>query len=152
VREWVPAEEIVGAALTRTEDIRKSAKVETDVSAELQLRIDPVLFEQVLINLLENAVKHGGPPYSVSAQRTGDSIRIEIGDRGRGLPEGDPARLFEKFVRGSAAPGAGLGLAVVRAIVEAHGGTVSAENRQGGGALFRIVLPMPYPPAFAEAS
>ncbi|HEU0035178.1 MAG TPA: sensor histidine kinase KdpD [Kofleriaceae bacterium] len=151
-REWVPADEIVGAALTRTEDIRQHAKVETDVPGELQLRIDPVLFEQVLINLLENAVKHGGPPYSVRAQRRGDRVEIEIGDRGRGLPAGDASRLFEKFVRGSSAPGAGLGLAVVRAIVEAHGGTVQAENRPGGGALFRITLPMPEPPALAEAS
>jgi len=151
-REWVPADEIVGAALTRTEDLRKSAKVETDVPPDVQLRIDPVLFEQVLINLLENAVKHGRPPYSVRAQRRGDAVEIEIGDRGRGLPEGDASRLFEKFVRGSAAPGAGLGLAVVRAIVEAHGGTVTAQNRPGGGALFRIVLPTPEPPALAEAS
>jgi len=151
-REWVPADEIVGAALTRTEDIRKRAKVEKDIPADLQLRIDPVLFEQVLINLLENAVKHGGPPYSVRARRLGDAVEIEVGDRGRGLPEGDASRLFEKFVRGSAAPGAGLGLAVVRAIVEAHGGTVAAENRPGGGATFRITLPMPESPALAEAS
>ncbi len=151
-REWVPADEIVGAALTHTEDIRKRAKVETDVPADLQLRIDPVLFEQVLINLLENAVKHGQPPYSVRAQRRGTAVEIEVGDRGRGLPDGDASRLFEKFVRGSPAPGAGLGLAVVRAIVEAHGGTVTAENRPGGGALFRISLPTPNPPALAEAS
>jgi two-component system sensor histidine kinase KdpD len=152
VREWVPADEIVGAALTRTEDVRKRAKVETDVPADLQLRIDPVLFEQVLINLLENAVKHGGPPYSVRAQRRGDAVELEVGDRGRGLPDGDASRLFEKFVRGSSAPGAGLGLAVVRAIVEAHGGSVTAENRPGGGAVFRVVLPMPNPPMLAEAS
>ena len=151
-REWVPADEIVGAALTRTEDIRKRAMVETAVPADLQLRIDPVLFEQALINLLENAVKHGGPPYTVRAQRRGDVVEIEVGDRGRGLPDGDASRLFEKFVRGSAAPGAGLGLAVVRAIVVAHGGTVTAENRPGSGALFRIELPMPEPPALAEAS
>lgn len=152
VREWVPADEIIGAALTRTEDARKGGTVETDIPADLQLRIDPVLFEQVLINLLENSVKHGGPPYSVRAQRRGDAIEISVGDRGRGLPDGDASRLFEKFVRGSAAPGAGLGLAVVRAIVEAHGGTVRAENQASGGAVFRIVLPMPNPPAIAEAS
>lgn len=151
-REWVPADEIVGAALTRTEDIRQSAKVETDIPADLQLRIDSVLFEQVLINLFENAVKHGGPPYSVRARRQSDTVVIEVGDRGRGLPEGNASRLFEKFVRGSAAPGAGLGLAVVRAIVEAHGGAVTAENRAGGGALFRVTLPTPVPPVLAEAS
>lgn len=152
VREWVPAEEIVGSALTRTEHLRKDQAVETDISEDLQLQIDPVLFEQVLINLLENAVKHGKPPYVVRAQRRGGAIEIEVGDRGRGLPEGEPARLFEKFVRASSSSGAGLGLAVVRAIVEAHGGTVSAENRPDGGALFRISLPAPYPPAVSKAS
>jgi two-component system sensor histidine kinase KdpD len=146
-REWVPAEEIIGAALTRTEDIRRGARVETDVAADLVLSIDPVLFEQVLINLIENATKHGAPPFTVSARRSGGDVVIELADRGPGLPAGDEARLFEKFARASTAPGAGLGLAVVRAIVQAHGGSVSAENRLGGGAVFRIVLPAPSPPA-----
>ncbi|HEY5947208.1 MAG TPA: ATP-binding protein, partial [Kofleriaceae bacterium] len=151
-REWVPAEEIVGAALTRTEEIRKNRAVETDVPADLLLQIDPVLFEQVLINLLENAMKHGAPPYSIRARRTGEAVEIEVADRGAGLPAGDAARLFEKFVRGSSAPGAGLGLAVVRAIVEAHGGSVSAETRSDGGALFRIVMPTPLPPATPQST
>lgn len=151
-REWVPAEEIIGAALTRTEELREHRAVETAVPSETLLHIDPVLFEQVLINLLENAIKHGAPPYSIAVHRRGDSVEIEVGDRGAGLPSGDSARLFEKFVRGSSAPGAGLGLAVVRAIVHAHGGTVSAENRAGGGTLFRIALPTPRPPALAQAS
>lgn len=151
-REWVPAEEIVGAALTRTEEMRKNRVVETDVPPDLLLRIDPVLFEQALINLLENAMKHGGPPYAIRARRQGDVVAIDIADRGRGLPAGDPARLFEKFVRGSAAPGAGLGLAVVRAIVAAHGGTVSAENRDDGGAIFHVALPTPMPPVVSQAS
>lgn len=152
MRELVPAEEVIGSALTRTEYLRKGGSVETDVPADLQLQIDPVLFEQVLINLLENAVKHGKPPYVVRAYRRGSNVEIEVGDRGRGLPDGEPARLFEKFVRASSASGAGLGLAVVRAVVEAHGGTVTAENRPDGGALFRITLPAAAPFAVSKAS
>jgi two-component system sensor histidine kinase KdpD len=121
------------------------------VPPELLLEIDPVLFEQVLINLIENATKHGAPPFSIRARRRGEAVEIEVADRGPGLPGGDPARLFDKFVRASAAPGAGLGLAVVRAIVQAHGGTVVAEDRPGGGAVFRAVLPTPAPPATSSA-
>jgi len=134
-REWVPAEEVVGAALTRLETAIGDRAVELDVDADAQLHVDPVLFEQVVINLIENALKHAAPPILVRAR----ADELAIGDRGAGFTR-DPARLFEKFVRASSAPGAGLGLAVVRAIVEAHGGTVTAENRPGGGALFTVKL------------
>lgn len=146
-REWVPVEEIIGAALTRTEEIRRGRPVETDVPPELVLPIDPVLFEQVLINLIENATKHGGPPFTIRARREGESVAVEIADRGPGLPDGESQRLFDKFVRMSSAPGAGLGLAVVRAIVQAHGGSVTAANRPEGGAVFRVIVPAPAPPA-----
>jgi two-component system sensor histidine kinase KdpD len=151
-REWVPADEVIGSALTRTEEIRGGCAVETDVPADLLLSIDPVLFEQVLINLIENATKHGAPPFAIRAQRCGDNIELEVADRGPGVPAGQTARLFDKFVRASSAPGAGLGLAVVRAIVQAHGGTVHAENRPDGGARFCVVLPTPVPPALQAAS
>jgi two-component system, OmpR family, sensor histidine kinase KdpD len=145
-REWVPAEELVGAALVRLEGALHDQRVELDVEPDLLLSIDPVLFEQVLINLLDNAIRHGAPPFRLSARRARDRIEITVEDRGRGLPA-DPARLFEKYVRASSAPGMGLGLAVVRAIVEAHAGTVTAEQRPGGGARFRIELPALAPPA-----
>ncbi len=144
-REWVPADELVGAALTRLEDALADQPVEVDVEPDLLLSIDPVLFEQVLINLFENAIKHGAPPFSIRVHRTGEVVGIEIGDRGPGLT-GATSRLFEKFVRASTAPGVGLGLAVVRAIVVAHGGSITAENRPGGGALFRAVIPAGTPP------
>jgi two-component system sensor histidine kinase KdpD len=145
-REWVPAEELVGAALTRLEDVLADRRVELDVAADLELHIDPVLFEQVLINLLENAIKHGRPPITVCARRVRDRVVIEVADRGDGLPA-DASRLFEKFVRASKAPGVGLGLAVVRAIVEAHGGSVAAHRREGGGARFEISLSAETPPS-----
>jgi two-component system sensor histidine kinase KdpD len=146
-REWVPAEEVIGSALTRTEEIRHGRPVETDVPSEIILHIDPMLFEHVLINLIENATKHGAPPFAIRARRRDRDVEIDVADRGPGLPAGETAQLFDKFVRASTAPGAGLGLAVVRAIVQAHGGQVRAENRNGGGAVFRVILPAPVPPA-----
>ena len=139
-REWVPAEELIGAALTRLEAAIGDRPVAVEVAPDLMMWIDPVLFEQVVINLLENALKHAAPPLTVRVVREGDRVAIEIADRGRGLPS-PPVRLFEKFVRASTAPGVGLGLAVVRAIVVAHGGEVSAEDRPGGGAVFRAIIP-----------
>jgi two-component system sensor histidine kinase KdpD len=144
-REWVPADEVVGAALTRLETALGDRSVELDVEPDVLLWIDPVLFEQVLINLLENALKHGSPPYTIRVRRVDTRISIVVADRGSGLPA-DTSRLFEKFVRASTAPGVGLGLAVVRAVVAAHGGTVTGSNREGGGARFEIVLPAPVPP------
>jgi two-component system sensor histidine kinase KdpD len=140
-RERIPAEEVIGSVLTRLEDALGDRAVELSVPGDIELDVDPVLFEQALLNLLENALKHGAPPFAIRAAREGTSVTIEISDRGPGLPAGEPARLFDKFVRASSAPGVGLGLAVVRAIVEAHGGGVTAVPRDGGGATFRIVLP-----------
>ena len=144
-REWVPADELVGAALTRLEDAIGDRQVDVDIQSDLLLWIDPVLFEQVLINLIENALKHGAPPLAIKVVRISDRVVLEVADRGPGLPAPSD-RLFEKFVRASTAPGVGLGLAVVRAIVIAHGGDVSAEDRSGGGAVFRAWIPAGTPP------
>jgi two-component system, OmpR family, sensor histidine kinase KdpD len=141
-REWVPAEEVVGGALTRLEERLGDREVKVDVPADLQLHIDPVLFEQALVNLLENALGHGAPPIEVRVAREGDYVVVEVTDHGAGVSATDAARIFEKFYRSStAAPGVGLGLAVVRGIVEGHGGTVSVDTAAGGGARFRIRLP-----------
>jgi two-component system sensor histidine kinase KdpD len=106
-----------------------------------------VLFEQVLINLIDNALKHGAPPLALRARRDGSVVVVEVSDHGGGVPTELGATLFDKFVRASNAPGAGLGLAVVRAIVEAHGGRVAVENAPAGGARFRIELPADHPAA-----
>jgi len=140
-REWIPVEELVGAALTRLEDAIGDRPVVLDVPSDLLIPVDPVLFEQVLINLIDNALKHGRPPIELRARRHDAMIELDVRDHGAGVPAGSEKRLFEKFVRASSAPGAGLGLAVVRAIVEAHGGTISVSEAPGGGALFRIELP-----------
>ncbi len=149
-REWVPAEEVVGAALSRLEEAIGDQAMVVDVASDVMLWLDPVLFEQVLINLIENALKHGRPPYEIRIAREAAEVVIAVADRGPGL--GAPAaRLFEKFVRASSAPGAGLGLAVVRAIVVAHGGTVTATARPGGGAVFTVRIPAGTAPVVGDA-
>jgi len=155
-REWIPLEEIVGSALNRLEPQLGGRAVETDLPPELpMISVDPVLFEQVFVNLLENTAKHtpAGVPLAISARVDGAVLGIEVADRGPGLPAGDEARVFDKFFRGrqAGAQGAGLGLAICRGIVDAHGGTIAATNRAGGGALFRVTLPLAGQPPAAPA-
>ncbi|HEY0990472.1 MAG TPA: DUF4118 domain-containing protein, partial [Kofleriaceae bacterium] len=123
-RELIPVEELVGGALTRMEGALGSWTVDLDIPSDLVVPVDAVLFEQVLINLIDNAVKHGAPPLELRARRDGATVVLEVTDHGEGVPPALGTTLFDKFVRASRAPGAGLGLAVVRAIVEAHGGRV----------------------------
>jgi K+-sensing histidine kinase KdpD len=139
-REPVPVEELVGAALTRLEDSLGTRALEVSVPADLSVSVDPVLYEHVLINLVDNAIKHGTPPFEIRARAVAGSVEITIRDHGRGVSGDEATRLFDKFVRASTAPGAGLGLAVVRAIVEAHRGRVTIEHPEGGGLLFRITM------------
>jgi two-component system sensor histidine kinase KdpD len=146
-RELILVEELVGAALTRMEAALGTWKVDLDIPPDLAVPVDPVLFEHVLLNLIDNAVKHGAPPLELRASREGTSVVLDVIDHGRGVPPGMEATLFDKFVRASSAPGAGLGLAVVRAIVEAHGGRVRVDNVPGAGARFRVELPADHPAA-----
>ena len=119
----------------------------TRLPADLPLvPINDVLLEQVLINLLDNAVKHtpDGSPLEITAWAEEGQVTVEIADRGPGLAPGDEERVFDKFYRGLGltARGAGLGLAICRGIVEAHGGRIWAENRPGGGVAFRFTIPL----------
>jgi two-component system, OmpR family, sensor histidine kinase KdpD len=144
-RDWVPLEEIIGSALTRLEARLGDRKVKVSVPPEVPLVfVDPVLFEQVFVNLLENAEKYTtrDSPIDIRAYRDEEAIVIEVRDRGPGLPEGAEARVFEKFYRGphTGASGVGLGLPICKGIVEAHGGTIQAESQSGRGAIFRISL------------
>jgi two-component system sensor histidine kinase KdpD len=147
-KEWQPLEEVVGAALTRLEDLLGDHPLATHLPAGLPLvPIDGVLIEQALVNLLENAVKYTPPgsPIEISAWREASTVVVEIADRGPGLPAGEEQRIFDKFYRVPASKstsGVGLGLTICRAIVEAHGGRIWAENRPGGGAVFRFTLPV----------
>jgi len=141
-------EEVVGAALTRLEGPLGERPVELDLPDSLPLvPLDAVLFEQVLINLIENALRYtpADSPIAISARAEADSLTLSVADRGPGIPAGDEERVFEKFYRAPGATadgGVGLGLAICRAIVSAHGGRIWAGSPPSGGAQFQIRLPL----------
>lgn len=144
--EWHVPEEIVGGALARLEPQLVGRPVRVDIEPGLELvRVDGTLVEIVLVNLVENATKYTPPGTAIDVVvgRRGSAACFEVLDAGPGLPLGSPDALFEKFVRGHAgAEGVGLGLAICRAIVEAHGGRITARARDDGpGARFVVDLP-----------
>jgi two-component system sensor histidine kinase KdpD len=144
-RELWPLEELVGAALSRLETRLAGHDVRVALPPELPLvPCDAILIEQALLNLLENAVKYGADPLEVSAASYLDEVMIEVADCGAGIPPGEERRIFEKFHRagGDGSQGVGLGLAICRAIVTAHGGSIRADPREGGGVAFRMRLPL----------
>jgi len=155
-KEWHPFEEIVGAALTRLESRLNGHQVRTNFQPDLPLvLLDGVLMEQVLINLLENALKYAPPSTAIelSATGSGHELVFEVSDRGPGIPAGDERRIFDKFYRAGPARegGVGLGLTICRGIIEAHGGRIWVEKRPGGGAVFRFTLPIEQPQPTIEA-
>lgn len=147
-KEWQPLEEVVGVALIRLDVRLRDHPVQVHLPRDLPLvPLDAVLIEQVFVNLLENAVKYTPPgtPIEISAVAEGSVVRVEVVDRGPGLPLGEEARVFDKFYRAAgtvAQGGIGLGLTICRGIITAHGGRIWAENRPGGGAAFRFTLPL----------
>jgi two-component system sensor histidine kinase KdpD len=157
--EWQPLEEVVGSALRASGSMLRQHIVQTRLPYGLPLlRFDAVLIERVLSNLLENAAKYTPPGshITISAELHGVWIKVMVHDDGPGLPPGREEALFEKFTRGereSAKPGVGLGLAICRAIVEAHGGSIRAvapPPEARGGAAFVFTLPLGTPPAMPE--
>jgi len=156
-KEWHPLDEIVGAALARLEERLRYHTVNTRFPADLPMvRIDGVLLEQVLINLIENAAKYSptGSIIDLSASAGDHDMVVEVADRGQGIPVGEELRIFDKFYRAKPTRegGVGLGLTICRGVIEAHGGRIWAENRTGGGAVFRFTLPLSeeQPPIAAE--
>ena len=146
-KEWHPLDEIVGAALSRLEERLRNHTVKTTFPPDLPMvQIDGVLLEQVMLNLLENAAKYAPPGSSIdlSASAGDREVVVEVADRGQGIPGGEEVRIFDKFYRAKPARegGVGLGLTICRGIIEAHGGRIWAENRTGGGAVFRFAVPL----------
>ncbi|STI32432.1 two-component sensor kinase [Escherichia coli] len=140
-KEWLTLEEVVGSALQMLEP-GLSSPINLSLPEPLTLiHVDGPLFERVLINLLENAVKYAGAQaeIGIDAHVEGENLQLDVWDNGPGLPPGQEQTIFDKFARGnkeSAVPGVGLGLAICRAIVDVHGGTITAFNRPEGGGLF----------------
>ncbi len=151
--EWQSIEEIIGAALVsaRTALGRRPVSVLIDPGVSL-VACDAVLIERVLANLLENAGKYTPEQTSVaiSVHKTGSELLVSVRDQGFGVPKGQEDLIFEKFTRGnteSATPGVGLGLAICRAIVQAHHGRIWVETAHPAGATFTFSLPLGKPPA-----
>jgi two-component system sensor histidine kinase KdpD len=153
-REWHSIEEIVGSAVRATARVLAPRTISTALAADLPLvECDAVLIERVFVNLLENAAKYTPPSAHVriSARAEDSTMRVTVADDGPGIRAGQEEAIFEKFTRGareSAVTGVGLGLAICKAIVEAHGGTIVVANLAGGGAAFSFGLPLGTPPAF----
>src|SRR6185437_5932382 len=142
--------DVVGSALRRASQVLSKHEVEIDLGTDLPMpKLDPVLFEQVLFNLLDNAGKYAPPGSKIQlkAGAHGDLIRVDVADEGSGIPETDLDKVFDKFYRVRAGDkqraGTGLGLAICRGFIEAMGGTIVAKNRSDkSGAVFSITLPL----------
>ncbi|HMB96511.1 MAG TPA: ATP-binding protein, partial [Tepidisphaeraceae bacterium] len=145
-----PLQGALGSALRLLEHRLEGRQVITSIPSDLPLvKVDDVAIEQVLTNLIDNALQYTPleSPIEIAARVSGEQVIVEISDRGPGLPLGAEHRIFEKFFRAGMSGnqpnrGAGLGLAICRGIVNAHGGSISASNREGGGAVFQFTLPI----------
>jgi len=146
---WHFAGDIVGSALARAAKIVSHHRVEVHIPETLpMLRVDPVLFEQVLFNLIDNAAKYApdGTSIEIDGRQDGNTIMLSIKDEGPGIPSGDIERVFDSFYRVRKADqvraGTGLGLSICRGFVEAMGGTITAANRTDrSGAVFTVRMP-----------
>jgi two-component system sensor histidine kinase KdpD len=147
--------EVVGPVVRRARSA-SGQRVEVDVPEELPpVLVDPVRLDQVLTNLLDNARSYAAAgPVEVVARRAGDSVELRVVDHGPGIPGPERERVFDQFYRlkggGRRPEGTGMGLAICRGIVEAHGGTLRVETTPGGGATFVLTLPVSPRPAPAE--
>ncbi|MFN7671775.1 MAG: ATP-binding protein [Planctomycetota bacterium] len=147
VREMHSLEEIVGCALSTAGAALADRPVQVDLAPDLPLvHLDADLIARLLVNLLENACRHtpSGSPIRVAGELHGNRLLLAVEDRGPGVPAGEREAVFGKFHRGARARhslGAGLGLAICRAVATLHGGSVRVEDRSGGGARFVVDLP-----------
>ena len=151
--EWQSMEEIIGGAVKQAQGALGSRPVRVRIEPEVPLvECDAVLIERVLSNLLENAGKYtpADSPVEIGVRIADDQLRVSVRDHGPGVAPGQEELIFEKFTRGhaeSATPGVGLGLAICRAIVEAHHGRIEVSATPPHGATFTFSLPLGTPPA-----
>jgi two-component system, OmpR family, sensor histidine kinase KdpD len=148
-KEPCDVQDIIGVALSQMRERLRSRETQLDIPPDLPLMsADFVLIVQVLVNLLDNAVKYtpAWEPIEVCARQHGEMVEIEVADHGKGIPPSAFEHIFEKFYRVNDLPedasGTGLGLSIVKGIVEAHKGIIEVQNRPGGGASFRFSVPI----------
>jgi two-component system sensor histidine kinase KdpD len=163
-KDWYDVDELIIDVRSRLAPRIKGHSLTITVEPDLPLmRFDYVQIAQVLVNLIENAAKHtaDGTPIVVTAHQIPGAIEVAVHDDGPGIPPEHQLRLFDKFYRAQAvtpAPGAGIGLAISKGLVEAHGGRIWVESETGSGTTFRFTLPLPAPtparagPAGVEAA
>ena len=157
-KEWHSLDEIVGSALARLGTALEKRWVRIGLPDDLPLiEVDASLIERGLANMLDNALKYTSTDATIfiGAKAVGETMYFFLEDDGPGLPASDPEKLFEPFVRGqkeSSISGVGLGLALCRSIINAHGGTIRAEQRTPTGARFDIRLPLGSPPEIEKES
>ncbi len=149
-REEVDVSELAREVTAPFQEEGQGGRVRVDAPAPAVGRFDRVRLEQVLVNLLANAVKFGeGKPIAVRVEAADGAVRLAVSDQGIGIGPEDHARIFGRFERAVSPQhfgGLGLGLFIVREIVEAHGGSVRVESAPGSGATFTVELPRSPPP------
>ncbi|WP_370654080.1 ATP-binding protein [Methylophaga sp.] len=151
-KQWYPLDEIIGVVLTRLQKRLEGRTVTVKLPPGTpMIYVDTVMIEQVLINLLENVLRYTPEksPVEITAEASSFAVEISVADQGPGIPKGFESQLFEKFYRvrhEAAQSGVGLGLAICRAIIEAHGGSIRAQNRPTGGAVFSFMIPLDHAP------
>lgn len=153
--DWCDVSDLVRVTLGHMGTLTAGHPVQVSLASGLPLvKLDFVLMEQALTNLLVNAAMHTPPgtAIEVGARLDGAKLILEVADRGPGVPPEELPQLFELFHRapGAKPGGTGLGLAIVKGFVEAQGGSVAAANRPGGGAIFQMTLPAGDTPDFPE--
>jgi two-component system sensor histidine kinase KdpD len=154
-KEWYQLTSLVQDVLDRLQPLLQERVVRMDLPRDIPpVELDYLQIDQVLTNLIENAVRYTPPesPIEVAAQYHNDEVLISVADRGPGIPVEDLERIFDKFYRvlndkhylstGGTPTGSGLGLAVCKGLIEAHGGRIWAQPREGGGVVFCVAFPV----------
>ncbi len=155
-KDWCDIQDIIGVALRRVSDTLKGRPMRVDIPTELPLvRVDFTLVEQVVVNLLCNAVKYSPPASKISiAVRKGDEeIQVSIGDQGSGISDEDKDKIFDKFYRlysPEHISGTGLGLSICKGLVEVHGGHIWVDDAPEEGSVFTFTLPLDRQPTIKE--
>jgi two-component system sensor histidine kinase KdpD len=144
-RQAVALEELVAERVRRLKGLFRSVRLQVELPPDLPLVDgDYTQLELVLTNILENAGRHApsGSTVRIAARPKGDLVEVRIADEGLGVPDWERNRIFEPFRRGEGSRSSGVGLAICKSVVEAHGGTIRAEHTSGGGATFVFTLPV----------